>query len=53
MGAVATGRLMLLGLMSLLGNLVSDRESLNYSREKWKTVLKLTAGWRDVAVERR
>jgi GT2 family glycosyltransferase len=53
MGAVATGRLMLLGLMSLLGNLVSDRESLNYSREKWKTVLKLTAGWQDVAVERR
>ncbi|MFZ1006644.1 MAG: glycosyltransferase family 2 protein [Candidatus Sulfotelmatobacter sp.] len=53
MGAVATGRLMLLALMSLLGNLVSDRESLNYSREKWKTVLKLTAGWQDVAVERR
>jgi GT2 family glycosyltransferase len=53
MGAVATGRLMLLGLMSLLGNLVSDRESLNYSREKWKTVLKLTAGWQNVAVERR
>jgi GT2 family glycosyltransferase len=53
MGAVATGRLMLLGLMSLLGSLVSDRESLNYSREKWKTVLKLTAGWQDVAVERR
>jgi GT2 family glycosyltransferase len=53
MGVVATGRLMLLGLMSLLGNLVSDRESLNYSREKWKTVLKLTAGWQDVAVERR
>jgi GT2 family glycosyltransferase len=53
MGAVATGRLLLLGLMSLLGNLVSDRESLKYSREKWKTVLKLTAGWQDVAVERR
>ena len=53
MGVMATGRLMLLGLMSLLGNLVSDRESLNYSREKWKTVLKLTAGWQDVAVERR
>jgi GT2 family glycosyltransferase len=53
MGAVATGRLALLALMSLLGNLVSDRESLNYSREKWKTVLKLTAGWQDVAVERR
>jgi GT2 family glycosyltransferase len=53
MGTVATGRLMLLGMMSLLGNLVSDRESLNYSREKWKTVLKLTAGWQGVAVERR
>jgi GT2 family glycosyltransferase len=53
MGMVATGRLMLLGMMSLLGNLVSDRESLNYSREKWKTVLKLTTGWQDVAVERR
>jgi GT2 family glycosyltransferase len=53
MGAVATGRLLLLGLMSLFGNLISDRESLKYSQEKWKTVLKLTAGWQDVAVERR
>jgi GT2 family glycosyltransferase len=53
MGAVAVGRLTLLALLSLLGNMVSDRESLNYSWEKWKTVLKLSAGWQDVAVERK
>ena len=53
MGTVAVGRLTLLGLLSLFGSLVSDHESLAYSREKWKTVLKLSAGWPDVAVERR
>jgi hypothetical protein len=53
MGAVAVGRLILLALLSPFGNLVSDRESMKHSREKWKTVLKLSAGWQDVAVERR
>ena len=53
MGIVAIGRLILLGLLSLLGNMMSDRESLKYSREKWKTVLKLSAGWQDVAADRR
>jgi GT2 family glycosyltransferase len=49
MGAVAIGRLVLLVLVSPFGNIVGHRESLRYSREKWKTVLKLAAGWRDVA----
>jgi hypothetical protein len=53
MGAVAVGRLILLALLLPFGNLVSDRESMKHSREKWKTVLKLSAGWQDVAVERR
>jgi GT2 family glycosyltransferase len=53
MGMVAIGRLILLGLMAPFGSMISDHESLRYSREKWKTVLKLSAGWQDVAAERR
>jgi len=50
MGAVAIGRLTLLVLLLPFVNVVVDRESLRYSREKWKTMLKLTTGWQDVTV---
>jgi len=50
MGTVAVGRLVLLALMAPFGSIVGDRDSLRYSREKWITVLKLTTGWRHLAV---
>jgi N-acetylglucosaminyl-diphospho-decaprenol L-rhamnosyltransferase len=50
MGIVAVGRLVLLALVAPFGSIVGDRESLRYSREKWITVLKLTTGWRHLAV---
>jgi GT2 family glycosyltransferase len=50
MGTVAIGRLSLLAIMSLLGNIVRDREWLRYSRDKWTTVLKLTTGSQNVTV---
>ena len=49
MGTVALARLAILALLSPLGNVFGDRESLKYSWEKWKTILKLAAGWRGVA----
>ena len=50
MGVVAVGRLVLLALVAPFGSIVGDRELLRYSREKWITVLKLTTGWRHLAV---
>jgi len=50
MGAVAIARLGLLVLAAPLGNIVWDRKSLGYSREKWKTVLKLAVGWQDIGI---
>jgi GT2 family glycosyltransferase len=50
MGAVAVGRLILLALMAPFEKVIGDAGSLQYSREKWMTVLKLTAGWRDAAI---
>ena len=52
MGIVAVGRLIALALLSPFGN-NRERESLEYSRDKWKTILKLSAGLQDMAVERR
>jgi len=52
MGIVAIGRLIALALLSPFGK-TTDRESLEYSRDKWKTILKLSAGLQDVAAERR
>jgi GT2 family glycosyltransferase len=51
MGAVAIGRLVLLVLVSPFGSIVWDRESLKFSLEKWKAVLKWAVGWQDVAVQ--
>jgi GT2 family glycosyltransferase len=50
MGVVAIGRLVLLALLTPFGNVVGDRESLKFSLEKWKTVLKWAVGWQNVAV---
>jgi GT2 family glycosyltransferase len=49
-GAVAVARVMLLLLAAPLADIVWDRKSLGYSREKWKTVLKLAIGWRDIGI---
>ena len=51
MGAVSIGRLVLLVLLTPFGNIVWDRESLKFSQEKWKAVLKWAVGWQDAAVE--
>jgi GT2 family glycosyltransferase len=50
MGTVAIGRLALLTLLSPCGRILWDPASLNYSRGKWKAILKLVAG-QSVAVE--
>jgi GT2 family glycosyltransferase len=50
MGAVAIGRLVLLILLSPFGSIVWDRESLRFSLEKWKAVLKWAVGWQNVAI---
>jgi GT2 family glycosyltransferase len=45
MGVVAIGRLVLLVLLTPFGNIVGNQESLKFSLEKWKTVLKWAIGW--------
>jgi N-acetylglucosaminyl-diphospho-decaprenol L-rhamnosyltransferase len=44
MGCVAVVRLTLLGVASMLGSTLCDRESLRFSVHKWKTVLKWAIG---------
>jgi GT2 family glycosyltransferase len=50
MGVVAIGRLVLLVLLMPFGNILGDRESLKFSLEKWKTVLKWAVGWQNAVV---
>lgn len=50
MAAVALGRLLLLAVVSPLGNILWDRESLKFSLGKWKTILKWAVGWQDALV---
>jgi GT2 family glycosyltransferase len=49
MGAVATGRLALMALISPLANLVWDREALRLSSGKWKSVLVWAVGGQEFA----
>jgi N-acetylglucosaminyl-diphospho-decaprenol L-rhamnosyltransferase len=50
MGIVAIARLGLLLLAALLGDIVFDQKALGNSREKWRTVLKLSIGWQDLGI---
>jgi GT2 family glycosyltransferase len=50
MGVAAAGRLVLLGIASISGDLLWKKEHIRYAADKWKTVLKWAVGWQDVAV---
>jgi GT2 family glycosyltransferase len=50
MGVVAVIRLVLLAVLMPLGEFVWDQESLRFSLEKWKTVLKWSVGQQDISV---
>jgi GT2 family glycosyltransferase len=45
MGTVAGGRLVVLELLCLFGDLALDQESMKFSLEKWKTVFRWAIGW--------
>lgn len=47
---VAVARLALLATVSPLGDAVWDRQSLKFSMEKWKAVLRWAVGWQDALV---
>jgi len=50
MGTVAVVRVAVLAVLFPLGNLVWGRESLKFSLEKWKAVLRWAVGWQDAVV---
>jgi GT2 family glycosyltransferase len=53
MGCAAVGRLTLLALAYPLGNILWDKEALEFATKKWRVILRWALGWQRMALQDR